>query len=119
MTRTLPNRLLWMKALRNGTPSSSPSSNNITNAPNLPWTEIGDAETYLRQELTSLYWEGVKRELEVILLTLKKWQEPEYSSVVLDDEKEKFVHGFDTFIDQVSQESRAFAIRYGMLIFIL
>ena len=119
MTRTLSNRLLWMKSIRNGTPSSSPSSNNITNAPNLPWTEIGDAGTYLLQELTSLYWEGVKRELEVILLTLKKWQEPEYSSVVLDDEKEKFVHGFDTFIDQVSQESREFAIRYGMLIFIL
>ncbi|KAI9779636.1 MAG: hypothetical protein M1839_007301 [Geoglossum umbratile] len=113
MTRTLPNRLLWIKGLGMGTPTSSASSNNITNAPNLPWTVIGDAETHLLQELTSLYWEGVKRELEVVLLTLKKWQEPEYSSVVLDDEKENFIHGFDSFIDQVSQESRAFAVRYG------
>ncbi|KAH8587283.1 hypothetical protein B0O99DRAFT_556899 [Bisporella sp. PMI_857] len=113
MTRTLPNRLLWIKGLGNRTPTSSASSNNITNAPNLPWTVIGDAETHLLQELTSLYWEGVKRELEVVLLTLKKWQEPEYSSVVLDDEEEKFIHGFDSFIDQVSQESRAFAVRYG------
>ena len=115
MTPTLPNRLLWIKGLGNGTPTSSASSNNITNAPNLPWTAIGDAETHLLRELTSLYWEGVKRELEVVLLTLKKWQEPEYSSVVLDDEKENFIHGFDSFIDQVSQESRAFAVRYGML----
>jgi len=31
----------------------------------------------------------------------------------LDDENDNFIHGFDTFIDQVSQESRAFAIKYS------
>jgi hypothetical protein len=113
MTRTIPHIPLWLKGLGN---SSSPtSSNNITNAPDLPWAVIGDAENHLLQGLKELYWGGVKRELEVILLTLKKWQQPEYNSVVLDDEKDGFVHGFDTFIDQVSQQSRAFAKRYGML----
>jgi hypothetical protein len=96
-----------------GSGPSVPSS-NITDAPNLPWASIGDSETHLLEELKSLYWQGVKCELEVILLTLKKWQEPEYSLVVLDDEDDDFIHGFDTFIDQVSQESRAFASRYGM-----
>lgn len=87
---------------------------NITQAPDVPWTLIGSAEETLLSELGKMYWEGVRQELEVILLTLKKWQQPEYSSVLLKDETDSFIHGFDTFIDQVSQESRAFASRYGM-----
>jgi hypothetical protein len=94
--------------------SSTPSTGNITNQPDLPWNLVGDAETHLLQELKKLYWMGVKSDLEAILFTLKKWQQPEYASVVLDDEKDGFIHGFDTFIDQVCQESRAFATRYGM-----
>lgn len=93
---------------------SIPQSTNITDAPNLPWHPIGPAADCLPPELEDLYWEGVKNELEVILFTLRKWQQPKYSSVALDDEADHFIHGFDTFIDQVSQESRAFAIRYSM-----
>jgi len=115
MSRPFQNQLLRLKGLRNRPTTSSTSSNNITNAPNIPWIEIGDAESHLLQELRNLYWDGVKRELEVILLTLKQWQESEYASVMLEDETDRFVHGFDTFIDQVSQESRAFAVRYGTL----
>ena len=95
---------------------SSPSSGHITAAPNLSWELVGDegnGAQSLLPELEQMYWDGVKNELEAIVLTLKRWQDAEYSSVSLDEETDDFVHGFDTFIDQVSKESRAFAERYG------
>lgn len=95
---------------------SDQSSGYITPAPDLPWERVGPdggAAQILFHELEQMYWNGVKNELEVILLTLKQWENDEYKLVLLDDETVDFVHGFDTFIDQVSQESRAFAGRYG------
>jgi soluble cytochrome b562 len=62
-----------------------------------------------------MYWNGVSREMAHILLTLRKWQQPEYASVVLSDETDDFIHGFDTFMDQVSESARDFAARYGEL----
>jgi hypothetical protein len=59
-----------------------------------------------------MYWAGVKRELGHIILTLKKWQTSEYASTILVDEEDDFLHGFDTFVDQVSETSRGFAERY-------
>ncbi|KAI9768916.1 MAG: hypothetical protein M1840_004512 [Geoglossum simile] len=90
-------------------------SDDITPSPDLPWNPIGPAEDNLLRELEGMYWQGVRQELEVILLTLKKWQQPEFNSVELSDETDDLIHGFDTFVDQVSQESRAFAIRYGKM----
>lgn len=95
---------------------SDQPSGHINAAPDIAWERIGSEEggaQTLLLELEQMYWDGVKNELEVILLALKQWQEAEYSSVSLEDESDDFVHGFDTFIDQVSQESRAFAHRYG------
>ncbi|KAK2768344.1 hypothetical protein FQN54_000198 [Arachnomyces sp. PD_36] len=95
--------------------SKGPSSDYLTPAPDIAWERVGPhgsgAQT-LFPELEQMYWDGVKNELEVILLTLKRWQEAEYSSVSVDDELDDFVHGFDTFIDQVSQERKEFADRY-------
>jgi hypothetical protein len=62
-----------------------------------------------------MYWNGVKREIAYILLTLRKWQQPEYASMILGDETDDFIHGFDTFVDQVSENARDFAARYGKL----
>jgi hypothetical protein len=93
--------------------TQSANSTNITPAPNIPWHLIGAGKDHLLEQLESLYWEGVKGELEIIIRTLRTWQQPQYSSVVMHDENDNFIHGFDTFIDQVSQESRAFAARYG------
>lgn len=59
-----------------------------------------------------MYWAGVKRELGHIILTLQKWQTPEYASTILADEEDDFFHGFDTFVDQVSETARDFAERY-------
>jgi hypothetical protein len=100
-------------ALKASDRSSASLSDDITPSPDLPWNPIGPAEDNLLRELEEMYWGGVRQELEVIILTLKKWQQPEFNSVELGDETDDFIHGFDTFIDQVSQESRAFAIRYG------
>jgi hypothetical protein len=61
-----------------------------------------------------LYWDGVKAELENIVRTLKAWQQPEFADVSIEDEDDDLIHGFDTFLDSVSQQSRAHAIRYGM-----
>lgn len=88
----------------------------ITPGPDIPWERVGPeggAAQSLLPELEQMYWNGVKNELEVILLTLKKWREAEYESVLLEVETDDFVHGFDTFIDQVTQESREFASRYS------
>ena len=88
-------------------------SENITPAPDIPWDLVGPARDHLLDRLKKMYWNGVKSELEVIIRTLRSWQQPQYESVVLDDESDDFIHGFDTFIDQVSQDSRAFATLYG------
>jgi hypothetical protein len=60
-----------------------------------------------------MYWDGVKREIEVILITLRKWQESDDGLKEPEEDTDDFIHGFDTFIDQVGQESRAFATHYS------
>ncbi|KAJ4124157.1 hypothetical protein NW768_009511 [Fusarium equiseti] len=92
--------------------SSLPSS-HITSAPDISWTKVGSGKDHLLSELESLYWDGVRTELENIVRTLKVWQQPEYAQVQIQDEDDDHIHGFDTFLDQVSQEARSHAIRYG------
>lgn len=84
-------------------------SGDITKAKNLPWNLVGNAKDHLFNELEKLYWIGIKQELESVLWTLRAWQSPQYEKIRLLDESDDFVHGFDTFIDQVSEASRAFA----------
>lgn len=93
--------------------SSLPSS-HITSAPDISWTRVGPGKDHILSELESLYWDGVKAELENIVRTLKAWQQPEFADVSIEDEDDDLIHGFDTFLDSVSQQSRAHAIRYGM-----
>lgn len=88
-------------------------SSNVADAPRAPWEKVGSAEACLHQALLDMYWGGVKRELAHVLLTLKKWQQPEYAKTVLPDEEDDFIHGYDTFLDQVSKTSREFAHRYN------
>jgi hypothetical protein len=100
-----------LKNVRIALPPFSPS--NITSAPEASWAPVGLGKDVLLRELETLYWEGVRGELENIIRTLNTWQKPDFSRVKVDDEDDDFIHGFDTFIDQVTEESRAFAIRYG------
>lgn len=86
---------------------SQPSS--ITAVGNLTWSLVGPGSEHLLQELEKFYWEGVKADLENIMRTLKAWQEPDLSDVAIDDENDDHIHGFDTFIDQVSREARQYA----------
>ncbi|KAF7551937.1 hypothetical protein G7Z17_g4673 [Cylindrodendrum hubeiense] len=82
---------------------------SITTVGNLTWSLIGPGHEHLTRELETLYWEGVKADLENIIRTLKVWQQPEYADVVVDDEDDDQIHGFDTFLDQVSREARQHA----------
>lgn len=93
--------------LLGGTPSSA--SSNITDSENRPWTHIGEAKDHLFDELEQLYWTGVEQALESVVITLKAWESDKLNEVALPDESDNFVHGFDTFIDQVSEESQQFA----------
>lgn len=95
-----------------GTPSAS---NHITESVKKPWNLVGDANDHLLDELEDIYWNGIKNEIENVLSTLRVWQSPKYSNVVLDDESDDFIHGFDTFIDQVDEISRDFAESIGEL----
>ena len=88
-------------------------SSNVADGPRTPWERVGPAEAHLHRALLDMYWSGVKRELAHIVLTLKKWQQPEYAETVVPDEQDDFIHGYDTFLDQVSQTSRDFAHRYN------
>ncbi|KIN07110.1 hypothetical protein OIDMADRAFT_67317, partial [Oidiodendron maius Zn] len=91
------------------------SSSNITDSEDRPWYLIGEAKDHLLAELEQLYWAGVEHELESVLETLKTWQSHRLSEITLVDESDNFVHGFDTFIDQVSEESREFADQVRMM----
>jgi hypothetical protein len=93
--------------------SSSHSSIDGGNEPDIPWEEVGSAYERLLPELRKMYWDGVRRELAHILLTLHEWQQSKYSKIVVEDEEDDFIHGYDTFLDQVSFHSRVFAQRYG------
>jgi hypothetical protein len=101
----------WRPFGRRSAPAVGTS--NITTSPDLPWDSLGAADSCLFRELEQMYWDGVKREIEVILITLRKWQESDCGLKEPEEDNDDFIHGFDTFIDQVSQESRAFAIHYG------
>ena len=65
-----------------------------------------------------MYWNGIKGELENIIRTLRIWQLSEFADVKIEDEADDNIHGFDTFLDQVCQEARAHALRYGKLYYI-
>ncbi|KAK2747976.1 hypothetical protein FQN57_001567 [Myotisia sp. PD_48] len=79
-----------------------------------PHKKIGNANSHLYNELLEMYWKGVNREIANILLTLRTWQfQDEYSQTTLPDEQDDFIHGYDTFLDQVSHSSRNFAERYA------
>jgi hypothetical protein len=78
-----------------------------------PWRELPSSKEHLVAQMHDMYWDGVKHELSLILLTLKEWQRPKYASVMLNDETDLSIHGYDTFIDQINESSRDFAKRYG------
>jgi hypothetical protein len=77
------------------------------------WSLVGPGKVTLRESLEELYWKGVENELENIIHTLKVWKQPQFAGVTVPDEDDGFIHGFDTFVDQVSEEVREFANRYG------
>jgi hypothetical protein len=105
-------------ALKKVPAQSSPASSSAEgrNEPDIPWKVVGSANEHLLREIRKIYWDGVKRELAHILLTLREWQQPKYSKVILEDEEDDFIHGYDTFLDQVSYHSRLFAQQYGKLV---
>ncbi|KAL4969277.1 uncharacterized protein BDV14DRAFT_210461 [Aspergillus stella-maris] len=91
------------------------SASCISDAQVHPWTLIGEGSEHLHANIERLYWEGVERELERILLALKEWQSHPLAETDLPDEVDDFVHGFDTFIDQVHEDSRYFAEQVALL----
>ena len=76
------------------------------------WRLLGSAEDSLLSQLQSMYWAGVGSELLNIIDTLKDWQQQKLPSSTEQDELDDFIHGFDTFVDQVSESSRDFATKY-------
>jgi hypothetical protein len=93
--------------------SAQPSSgSHVTDAPEIPREDIGLANVHLEREMLKLYWAGVYRELQHILLTLKRWQtKAEFADTILADETDTLIHGYDTFLDSVSHSSRQFTER--------
>ncbi|KAF4440620.1 hypothetical protein F53441_12241 [Fusarium austroafricanum] len=87
--------------------STSASSAHITNAPPIPSTRLGPAASHLENELLRLYWQGVERELPYLLLTFRRWQSRQDTNY-LPDEQDDHIHGYDTFLDSVSDISRQF-----------
>ncbi|KAF9774489.1 hypothetical protein IL306_007493 [Fusarium sp. DS 682] len=88
--------------------SSDSSGAHITNAPVIPSIRLGPATEHLETELLRLYWQGVERELPYLLLTFRRWQSRPETSDYLPDEEDDHIHGYDTFLDSVSDISRQF-----------
>ncbi|KAL4922976.1 uncharacterized protein BDV17DRAFT_278354 [Aspergillus undulatus] len=80
--------------------------------PALSWTEIGPATEHLAKEVGRLYWEGARNEIENIIHTLQMWRRPEYAAAALVSDNDGDVHGYDTFLGQVNQQARSFALRH-------
>ncbi|KAG8672287.1 hypothetical protein FPOAC2_05665 [Fusarium poae] len=80
----------------------------ITKPCQIPRKNIGLAVDHLQHELLDMYWQGVERELPYLLLTFRHWQSGKETSHLLPDEEDQHIHGYDTFIDQVSDISRQF-----------
>jgi hypothetical protein len=94
-------------------PIKSDASGDVTRTPKVPRQKVGPAKTNLHGALHPMYWAAVRRELKHILLTLRKWQLVEYASTILPDEEDHFIHGYDTFLEQVSQSTRKLADEHG------
>ncbi|KAK0722628.1 hypothetical protein B0T26DRAFT_228208 [Lasiosphaeria miniovina] len=78
------------------------------------WEEVPEAASALVRELEQLYWDGIRRELIEVIRTLKAWQHADLRDVELNEEKDGVeICGFDTFLDQVSESSREFAVDYA------
>lgn len=71
-------------------------------------------ETLVRW-MRDMYWFAVEREITHMLLSLAEWQSSSLKDIELEDEHEDNIHGFDTFVDQVSRSSREYASHYGVL----
>ncbi len=84
------------------------------NRKKLDWAEIGAAQDVLLLELQAMFWDGVQRELKEIIRTLREWRSEELKDIVLEDEKNENIYGFETFIDQVIESSREFSVQYGL-----
>lgn len=92
---------------------SAASSAHISSGSKREWKEIPKAQEALLPELQKMFWNGVRRELIHIILTLKAWSHPDFRDVELEDENDKEIYGFDTFLDQFNESSREFALQYG------
>ena len=79
---------------------------DVTDAPE------GLAADELYSQLLEMYWLSVTREMKHILLTLRTWQRPPYESTILPDEENDFIHGYDTFMEQLSQSTHSLAQKH-------
>ena len=94
--------------------ASTKANDDDASSKYVPWPKAYETtKEALVYGLQSLYWDGVRKELAQMILTLQEWQQPQYSSVELDKEKQVQVEGFEQFIDQVSESSRDFARKYS------
>lgn len=81
------------------------------------WEFVCSDRGGLEKELGSMYWDGVKQELEAILDVLHRLQQPKHYEALKDllPSHRNEEYGFETFIDQVSESSHDFAKAYGNL----
>lgn len=93
---------------------SAKTANNKSATEYVPWEKPSvPTKEELANELQSLYWGGVRRELAQMILTLREWQQPQYSSLELEEERNSQTEGYEHFVDQVSESSREFARKFS------
>ena len=94
--------------------STKGSSSHISQGIKAEWQAIPNGRDELLPQLQRMYWNGIRRELIDVISTLRAWQLQGAQDVVLDNEEDEEIYGFDTFLDQVNEHSRDFAVMYGM-----
>ena len=103
---------LLSNALPHSARAPAQASSGAVEAAMLSRQRIGPAKDHLYDELMQMYWIGVKRELEHILLSLTRWQQDDFKDLILPDEEDSLIHGYDTFLAQVNHNSRKYANVY-------
>lgn len=94
--------------------ASTRPNDNGTKFRRVPWPKAYQTtKEALAAGLQSLYWDGVRKELAQMILTLREWQLPQYSNVKLEEEAQLQAEGYEHFINQVSESSRDFAQKYS------
>jgi hypothetical protein len=90
--------------------SSSAAAPGIRKKKPKPWNEVRQpSKNVLRNCMMQMYWLGVRREIVLLIRTLRAWQQERYDGVQGDDEvlQVRNMEGFKAFLERAVGKGRS------------